>query len=357
MKTYQLILATALVALSACTKEEIVNNGSTLDNEIGFRAVTSMNTKANDAIISGNTYDEENSFRLWGWQSQKGDFSEFIDDDESNFMTNLKIEYCDGPQGRSNAWRNDDHYYYWPFTGKLSFLAIHPYEIASATTGWDETNDVPQAAISDYTITPGSNETVDLMFATNEGTRMTSALPMVFNHALSQIEVQVKTDKDYSADVEFDVLGITFHNIDLSGDVTYANKTIEWTDNTDQDDEWVYYNTKKYSEQYAENNVPVYVSNAYKVYGAAKVNIPQQESVHDQPATEAIIEGTYITVEYTMKQYNSAMITGTVNIAKPQEWLAGKRYVYTINFRLNEILFNPSVTDWVEVGVETINIY
>ncbi len=57
-----------------------------------------------------------------------------------------------------------------------------------------------------------------------------------------------------------------------------------------------------------------------------------------------------------MEQTGSAKITGTVNISKPQVWEPGKKYVYTLNFKLNEILFDPTVTDWVDVNVDTINI-
>ena len=348
MKTYQLILATALVALSACNKEEVVNTDTNLEsNEIGFVAVNRKATKANDAIISGTTYGTDNTFQVWGWQSEGGAFAEFADDAASNFMTNLTISWNKGhDNARSEAWRNADNYYYWPFTGKISFLAIHPSTVAPTTTGWDATNKKPQATVADYTIVPGTNETTDLMFATNEGSRRADALPMVFNHALSQIEVQVKTDQDYSHDVAFDVESVTFHNIDLSGDLAYKNNAFNWTDNQAQTESWVYFGSVKED-----------ITNAYQVYGAAKVMIPQQESVHDQPATESIIEGTYLSIVYSMEQHGSAKITGTVNIAKPQEWLAGKRYVYTLNFRLNEILFDPEVTNWVDVAVDTINIF
>lgn len=346
MKTYQLILATALVALSACNKEEVVNTDTNLEsNEIGFVAVNRKATKANDAIISGTTYGHDNTFKVWGWQSEGGAFAEFADDAASNFMTNLTISWTGGRDSRAEAWRNADNYYYWPFTGKISFLAIHPSTVAPSTTGWDATNDKPKATIADYTITPASNETTDLMFATNEGSRRADALPMVFKHALSQIEVQVKTNEDYSNDVAFDVESVVFHNIDLSGDVAYANDAISWTDNTTQSETWNYYTT-----------VLEDITDSYQVYGAAKVNIPQAASVADDPATTNVIEGTYITVGYSMEQTGSAKITGTVNISKPQLWEAGKRYVYTLNFKLNEILFDPTVTDWIEVAVDTINI-
>ena len=347
MKTYQLILATALVALASCNKEEVTNTDVNLDsNEIGFNVVNRKATKANDAIISGTTYATDNTFKVWGWQSPAADFSEFAEDAASNFMSNLTIKWTAGRDNtRAEAWRNEANYYYWPFTGKISFLAIHPSTVAPSTTGWDATNDKPKATVADYTIS-AANKTVDLMFATNEGSRRVDALPMVFNHALSQIEVQVKTDEDYSADVAFDVESVTFNNIDLSGDLAYANNAFTWTDNAAQTESWSYYAT-----------VLEDITDSYQVYGAANVMIPQAASVADDPATTDAIEGSYLTIGYSMEQTGSAKITGTVNISKPQAWEAGKKYVYTLNFRLNEILFNPSVTDWVTVNVDTINIF
>lgn len=359
MKKTQLILAAAaLVALASCS-----NTGFTPanDGEVGFNVVNykASATRANDAIISGTAYGTDNTFQVWGWQSPEGDFSEFVTDDASNFMTNLTISWTGGRDSRAEAWRNADNYYYWPFTGKISFLAVHPSTVAPTTTGWDATNLKPKATVADYTITPGSNETVDLMFATNEGARRADALPMVFIHALSQIEVKVKTDEDYSADVAFDVESIQFNNIDLSGSVAYANNAVTWTGNDTQTQNWVYYNT-----------VLEDITDSYQVYGAAKVNIPQPANYNasildpSDPLYDAgdVVAAT-ITIGYSMEQTGSAKITGTVTIADPflsvvnNAWEAGKKYNYTINFRLNEILFDPTVTNWVNVNVDTINIY
>ena len=356
MKTNQLILAAAIVALASCTKDIVVRNNDLDTDEIGFRAVSSMNTKANDAIISGTTYATDNTFQVWGWQSPLADFSEFSDDAASNFMSNLTIEYTTGRDAnRAAAWRNADKYYYWPFTGKISFLAIHPSDVVPTSTGWDATNDKPKAAISDYTIAANTNETVDLMFATNEGARRADALPMVFKHALSQIVVNVKTDEDYKTydGVVFDIESVTFHNIDLSGDVTYQNEAISWADNDTQTEDWVYYDT-----------VLEDITNQYQLYGAANVMIPQPAYAPVAQVGEpgdanyvAPEDGTTITIGYSMQQDGNAKITGEVTVSAPQLWEAGKKYNYSINFRLNEIIFNPSVTDWVDVDVETIYIF
>ena len=344
MKKSQLILAATLVVFAACTKSNVPAPKATTDQgEIGFNVVNQKATKANDAIITGTTYAHDNTFQVWGWQSEAGDFSDVAANAASNFMSNLTISWTGGRDDRSEAWRNADNYYYWPFTGRISFLAIHPSTVTPTTTVWNAGK--PKATFADYTITPGTNETVDLMFATNEGARQAAPLNMVFKHALSQIEVKVKTEEDYTADVAFDVESVVFNNIDLSGDVAYVNDAISWTDNDTQTQTWTYYGT-----------VLEDITDSYQLYGAAKVNIPQPATVADDPATDGVIEGTYLTVGYSMEQTGSAKITGTVKISKPQVWEPGKRYIYTLNFKLNEILFDPTVTDWVDVNVATINI-
>lgn len=356
MKKSQLILAAAaLVALASCSGLEPVNQ--TQDNEIGFNAVTRVATRANDAIISGAAYATDNTFKVWGWQSPAADFSEFADDAASNFMTNLTIEWTKGRDNtRAEAWRNASDYYYWPFTGRISFLAIHPSTVAPTTTGWDATNDKPTATINDYTVS--GKDSTDLMFATNEGARQSTALPMVFKHALSQIQFRVRTDYDYTQDgVEFKVDSVIIKNIDLSGDVAYANEAISWTDNAAQTETWAYNKTVK-EVAYAADDASA------DLYGRALVMIPQDKNP-DDPATTAVIEGTTITIGYTMKQKDYAPISGTVTVAAPWAnssaaaipgWEAGKKYNYTLCFKLNEITFNPTVTDWVVVDVQTINI-
>jgi len=356
MKTNQLILAAALVVLAGCNKVNVETIDQT--NEIGFRAVASMATKANDAIITGTTYATDNSFNVWGWQSEAADFSEFADDAASNFMSNLKIEWTKGRDNtRAEAWRNAENYYYWPFTGAISFLAIHPSTVAPTSTGWDATNDKPKAVIENYDIT-ASKDSTDLMFANAAGTRRADALPIVFKHALSQIQFRVRTDYDYTLDeVEFKVDSVKLNNIDLSGNVTYANDAISWAANTDQDAAKDYFKTTQVVN-YAANDA------AAALYGRALVMIPQAANA-DDPATTDAIEGTTITIGYTMKQKTYAAISGTVTVAAPwakanaeaiSGWEPGKKYNYTLCFKLNEILFDPTVTDWVEVDVQTINI-
>ena len=204
------------------------------------------------------------------------------------------------------------------------------------------------------------------MFANAAGARRADALPLVFKHALSQIQFRVRTDYDYTLDdVEFKVDSVKLNNIDLSGNVAYANDVINWTANTTQTEAKDYFKTTKVVE-YAATDV------AAALYGRALVMIPQPAN-SDNAATTDVIEGTTITIGYTMKQKTYAPISGTVTVAAPwakvkegttnydpaeaiSGWEPGKKYNYTLCFKLNEITFNPAVTDWVEVDLQTVNI-
>ena len=345
MKTNQLILAAALVALAACNKDNFDLNGRNNalgNNEIGFKAVARKATKANDAIITGATYDTLNTFHVWGWQTEKEGndaYSDLSDAAESNFMSDIKIEWTVGrnTERTDTAWRNKQNYYYWPFTGRISFLAIHPYEVNPTSAAWDASHKKPVADIANYTVV--GKDSTDLMFACADGARRADALPLVFKHALSQIQFRVRTDQDYTEDgVEFKIDSIKINNIALSGDVHYENDTISWSNQAAQ---------TALCEYYKETQVVTHAadSSASTLYGKALVMIPQDENAE-----------TTLTVGYTMKQGDNAAISGTVTVAAPQEWVVGTKYVYSLKFCLNEILFNPTVDNWVVVNVAEIAI-
>ena len=53
---------------------------------------------------------------------------------------------------------------------------------------------------------------------------------------------------------------------------------------------------------------------------------------------------------------NGKTIEGVVKRPITTTWVQGNKYIYTLTFSLNEILFNPSATDWVKVDSDSISI-
>lgn len=331
MKTLKYFTILAVLGLTACTQNEIDTPEL---NEVGFNAVVRKNTKA---IITGGTFAEDLKFKVWGYYTQKGDFSDVEATAAPNFMKGVEISYIDNEA----KWRNATNHYYWPNQGKVGFYAFYP-ETTAPTFAWGT-----GATIADYEISPNTQD-VDLMYAYNVGPEQ-AALPMVFNHALSQIEFRYQTNATYS-DVEVKINSITFKKVDLTADFNQNNSlatpTAGWSKNTDQTSDYSYY------AQISAAAVETAQGNPAATYGAPLLFIPQTAATAD--------------VVFTVSMQNTDDITYTTKInldpelnvanATTGSWVLGKKYIYTLNFKLDEINFAPSINDWVEVQVSTVDM-
>lgn len=348
MKKYFALTAVAVLALAACTKlenpgmENQENNGSL--KEVGFNVVAQKATKAGDAdILTGTTFTIYRTFKVWGFKSKEDGNFDKTATSTSDFMTGLKIEYTKGADADNHelAWRNAEHYYYWPYTGKIGFYAAAPSSLTPNVT-WGS------MVFTDYTIS-STNQTVDVLYGYAVDGSRTTALPLVFNHALSQVVYNIKTNEDYSSDVKFEVTKVEFENVDLSGTFTYsataATPSAAWTANTTQSEKFTYYATA--TEATA----------AGVAYGSALLQIPQAVST----------DGTKMNISYKLtNKGDNTYVEGTVSKpisgttkadgAAVSSWEMGKRYIYTLVFKLNEITFAPEVTSWVDVNLVEITI-
>lgn len=330
MKTLKYFTILAVLGLTACTQNEIDTPEL---NEVGFNAVVRKNTKA---IITGGTFTENLKFKVWGYYTQKGDFSDVATDAAPNFMKGVEISYLAGEA----KWRNATNHYYWPNQGKVGFYAFYPETTVPAFT-WNT-----GATIADYAISPNTQET-DLMYAYNVGPEQ-AALPMVFNHALSQIEFRYQTNDTY-ADATVKINSITFKNVDLTADFNQNNSLATpiagWSKNTDQTSDYSYYAQTSAAAVETAQGTPA------ATYGAPLLFIPQTAATADVVFTVSMLNTDDI--EYT---FNIALNPATANNAAATEWQMGKKYIYTLNFKLDEINFAPSINDWVEVQVSTVDM-
>lgn len=330
MKTLKYFTILAVLGLTACTQNEIDTPEL---NEVGFNAVVRKNTKA---IITGGTFTEDLKFKVWGYYTQEGDFSDVEATAAPNFMKGVEISYIEN----ETKWRNATNHYYWPNQGKVGFYAFYPETTVPAFT-WNT-----GATIADYAISPNTQET-DLLYAYNVGPEQ-AALPMVFNHALSQIEFRYQTNDTY-ADATVKINSITFKNVDLTADFNQNNSlatpTAGWSKNTDQTSDYSYYAQTSAAAVETAQGTPA------ATYGAPLLFIPQTAATADVVFTVSMLNTDDI--EYT---FNIALNPATANNASATEWLMGKKYIYTLNFKLDEINFAPSINDWVEVQVSTVDM-
>lgn len=339
MKKLFFIAAIAGVALASCVKNEPAPS-VTQQDEITFLApIVGPQTKVNGAI--GATYDTKESFDVWCVHN----VDDIQDWGGQVYFNDTKAEY-DGQKG----WALNPKYY-WPATGKLSFVAMSPS--ISNTTTYDATNGFKITAAWSQ----GSDEDniVDLMYSDesrnnakaefdadseekNGDENSYKGVDITFNHALSYIVFKIKTTADYSATTTFKLNTITLSNIYTTG--TFTQKVTSG-------DNWTV----------SGNAVGTYVaySNAEGLpFGGTAVDAPaadtkeiillpqtltakaQQLKVNYQISTD---EGkTWIAQEQTVDVLND-------NVTK---WEMGKKYTYTLSIGMTEILLDPAVAEWKE---------
>lgn len=351
MKKILFIAASAMLVLASCTNDESAPE----QIEIGFNALTKKNAQAK-SIITGGTFDTDSTFRVWGFADQDADPTVALDVDitgtsEPNFMYTTKttgstkldgVEISYVGTSPNGSWKNASHSFYWPLTGKVGFYALYPADQALTSLTWGD-----GMKINNYTITSSNSSgpgAVDLMYTYGEGSRTTAKQDMVFKHALSQVLFKFRTDLN-DANVTITVKSVKLNNVDLIGNFTFLKSATllgSWGSNTDQTFPFDY----KISDLVV--NYAATIATA-QTYGASTLMIPQ-----------AITATQNASVEFVVAQNGSDPITYTLPIALTctgNKWDLANQYVYTVTFKMHEILFNPSITEWSDVNSSSINLY
>lgn len=325
MKKFFALAALVSVALTGCVTNEQFEDAT--PSEVQFNAVARTQTKA---LFEGATFTKgTDTFQTWGFYSNDG----FATNAEFA-LSNKTIEWVDA----SNAWKVNGETYYWPLQGQVGFFGLYPHDFAPTSVSYEN-----GIKIEDHDVV--AHPTVDVMYAYNVGQKGSSPLAMVFSHALSQVGATVATDKDYPG-ATLTITSIAFKNVDV--EATFTQKaTPQWTNNTDAQ----------------TATMPLIAPGTAPTLSASPVNYGDTNVVAI-PQTLATGSGTNakLSIAYTLTQ-NGKDISGVVEptiIAttntEANTWESGKKYIYNITFKLEEITFNPSATDWVTVTTDAISI-
>lgn len=195
MKQYFILAAAALVAMCACTKNEV----NVLNREVSFQVVNKVGqTKAPES--SAFTYD---SFGVYAWSEGT----------QGLFMDNETVsKHQDGKWMPSTT-------YYWP-KNDVRFVCYYPREDADSYITVTE----DKITYKDIDI---AGQQVDLLFADKtvfNGTPTSEAgardVPVIFHHALSQINIQVKLA--YASKVNYNADGTVKDNYRWEVEITDA---------------------------------------------------------------------------------------------------------------------------------------
>ncbi len=314
MKKTILFTALASLALASCTQDEPVsiNQGSA----ISFRPAMGVQTRASET-----TNDNLSSFYVTALMG------------ESPFFSN--INYAKGSDGFFNSVSP----YYWP--GDDTELNFYAYAPSMDELGADVVISPDEKKLESFTVAENIADQVDFITANGTGKKSVNeaaGLELTFGHRLSQIEVRAKADnKNYI----FKVAGVRIGRPQTTG-------TFDFTTNTWTLDDW------HETAVYTSSCTPVTLTpNAVSIMGPSgnAMFIPQKLTPWSPTGDpDNVAREAYLSVYVQITTADGAQVYpfpsdnqidpntnqkrqyAWASIPIGDNWEAGKKYVYTLDF-------------------------
>ncbi len=357
-----IIATSALALLAACSKSEVLPVESA-PQEITFQTIE---TKA----ASG--FSESNKFYSYAFFLEKGTGTtakNWADNhgESKAYIANSLIEY----NSTDKAWKNASTKYYWPKEGSLTFFA---WTDNTASPAVDPNSAVSCAhdtgiKFTDYDISSTTNKNKDLLVAdmvkdqsentvsyTGTSGEWTKGVPTVFKHILSNLVFNVKTDyatsNDVYSSVDFNLKSIDLKNVYTKGTYTQGSPTASatpWGTYSESETLKIFNGSLAVTKA---TDTPTAITSDYSIV------LPQTFAA----VTTIDANTPVITIVYDIvTNYTGTAVTETITTTKSLNeiysgsWEPGKKYTLTLILGLNEILWDPDVTDWTDVA-SSINI-
>lgn len=226
-------LTIAMLALAACSENEITEQNPAVNKAIGFNTYTSVQTRGTEVDLAAvktsgigvMAYQTSGAYAATGAKSE--------------FMKNQKVTWNTG----TNVWEYTP-LKYWPAgtDEKVSFFAYAPYASTDGAHG-----------ITPASPTPGNNPQIGFELQTNQkdmvdlvvsnpGDATSGTLSMTsgtvnfkFMHPLTRVAMEAKTNPDISAntDTKVFVTGVSLtHTSKLNSKGSLDMKSLTWSSNT-----------------------------------------------------------------------------------------------------------------------------
>lgn len=345
-----IVLFSAVAALAACSKNEVVPAVSGENVEISYNVAP--RTKADP-----QAFDTHNVFASWAYYLPKGKSWD-------NNATDAKIYI--GKEGEhgvtisygNNVWKGQTTSYYWPKEGNLTFFA---YSLNSSSLTDKSGKDIFFTCLyheSQYgihgTLDLDVHPNTDFLVAdiakdktANETAYKFNGVPTLFKHKLSRVKFAVKKKSDYPG-ATITLNSITFKN--LVNGMTYTQYQKDAAKGIYTPD-YLFPGTKRTDQKYTETAFEVSSSKAFDPVPDKNevryIYIPQDFKGVTETDKIATIEVKYTV---TFKDGISETYTKTLNVKNIfDSWEIGKRYTFNLIFSLDEIKWAPAVGDWEDV--------
>ena len=300
--TYIFLVAAAVTA--SCTKNviDLPSGGS-----ISFAPVAEKSTKA---IIEGTSYPTTESFVVSAYHEGS---DAYFEDLEASYNNSIAL------------WETSTAEY-WPLAGSLDFIAYSPSSASGVTIDSDG------VSATDYTIQTSAQMTTDLCYAeatVADCSNHPESVPLVFNHALSQVVFRVKA-ADYYENTTLSMTSLSIGGIYSVGDFSEG----AWEN---QDTEYSYTLSSTSTALTYSETTPVAADVCSYLF------IPQEFGLN-----AALRVGYSITQNVSGNNYTLTNPPVSIPLGSSlAAWEPGKKYIYTINIGMNNVItFTASTVGW-----------
>ena len=350
MKKMLFLAAVSAIALTSCMNEENFEGTKPQAQVMRFDAPVMKQTRANvKGEITGVKYDVRENFVIFskiykgtftGWAGTKDFFSAGGD-----VATN---------EGNESQYWSTATTYYWPdHEYNLAFAAYSPAEMIPAPASIKMTEKGLQ--IADLKTADNADDQYDLMYTDrvidrNKSNNGSSAVPLVFRHALSSIVFSTeKEDENVDYVITDATLSGNFvQEADFNQNIVEADNLTSGTALWENEEtataatyvpEFTDFHVTTTPTQFTQGTSALLLI-PQAVPADATVTIKYTKTTNKGTANEDTTENTIDVNLSLFSQENGNKIT---------TWEMGKRYVYRIAFGQNKkIYFEPKTEDWVQ---------
>lgn len=260
---------------------------------------------------------------------------------------NVYKNYFQGVTFAYNAskktWSSDDNPVYWPLTGTLDFLAYSTTENLTPTWGSDKWTE--GVTLRNFTNNDISD---DLLYGVAQNSSpSTTAVPIEFKHAKALIVFTAKASFDEAIEIKSIELEnvkpvtpsttVTLPNPDDSGELT-------WESLGDAAPQLLPGVTDINRYTVPRTKIDVTKKSGYLGIGGEGIMLAPQAMTTIKVTFVQKYKGGTATGEEITETFTYDCKLGLADGA--QKWEAGKRYIYELDFRVNEINVVASVDPW-----------
>ena len=378
MKKFFMFAAMASVTFASCVKNEPAPSVIDDQVEIAFEApVLAPNVKS--ATEFHNDFPTDVKIGVWAYYyvnptnaELEANYTNFADGTlyMGSAQGGLPIQYTQlSADPLSGTWKHALNKYYWPKNGALTFTAYAPYTEKNAQLANTTASGV---TFKDYRVLQTNSLQEDLLYServydatvanlTNpDKSAAYEGVSLVFKHALSSIRFTLKAAADYNPTTlivkKIELLNVVSkgsfnQNLADADDATSAKGV--WTLSQDDTDKKIYTVDLPSTDGITLSSTEVKYANNAQVAAPVSANGKQ---VTDFILLPQKLDNVQLRVTFTLQNDQMAapieqVLTKKLITDIVTEWHEGSRYTYNVAVALDEIYFEPTVTDWADVNV------